>query len=174
MRVISPRPQLKEAFMSMLKTTAQIVSILVFALFATFASAQERPPYGAPINTATAKKVAAGALAECQKNKWRMAVAVVDTHGFLVYFEKIDDTQTASIKIAVQKAKASAMYRRPTRAFVDAIAKTGPAVMTLPGVVGSPGGMPILVNGAVIGGIGVSGGTGDEDEQCAKAGLAAM
>jgi len=160
--------------MSMLKTTVQILSILIFALFATLVSAQERPPYGATIDAATAKKVAGGALAECQKNKWRMAVAIVDTHGFLVYFEKIDDTQTASIRIAVQKAKAAAMYRRPTRAFVDAIKKTGPAIMTLPGVIGSPGGLPVLVNGAVIGAIGVTGGTGDEDEQCAKAGLAAM
>ena len=66
------------------------------------------------------------------------------------------------------------MYRRPTRVFVDTIAKAGPAIMTLPGVVASPGGLPIMVGGKVIGGIGVSGVTGDQDEQCAKAGLSAM
>jgi uncharacterized protein GlcG (DUF336 family) len=66
------------------------------------------------------------------------------------------------------------MYRRPTRAFVDAIAKTGPATMTLPGVVASPGGLPIFSGGKVIGGVGVSGVTGDQDEQCSKAGLAGM
>jgi glc operon protein GlcG len=160
--------------MSALKSITQVLGILVFALFATQAAAQDRPPYGTAVNAATAKKIAAGVLAECQKNNWRVAVAVVDNHGFLVYFDRIDDTQTASSQIAVDKAKAAAMYRRPTRAFVDAIAKAGPAIMTLPGVVASPGGVPIMVGGRVIGGVGVSGVTGDQDEQCAKAGVAAM
>jgi len=77
-----------------------------------------------------------------------------------------------SYDIAIGKARAAATYRRPTRAFVDAIAKSGPAVMTLPGVVASPGGLPIMSGGRVTGGVGVSGVTGDQDEQCAKAGLA--
>jgi glc operon protein GlcG len=160
--------------MSVLKSITQVLGILVFALFATQAAAQDRPPYGTAVNLATAKKIAAGALAECLKNNWRVAVAVVDNHGFLLYFEKIDDTQTSSGQIAVDKAKAAAMYRRPTRAFVDAIAKGGPAIMTLPGVVGSPGGLPIMVGGKIVGGVGVSGVTGDQDEQCSKAGVAAM
>ena len=160
--------------MSAPKTIMHILSILVFALFATLASAQDRPPYGTAVNVATAKKIAAGALAECQKNNWRVAVAIVDNHGFLLYYEMIDDTQTSSAQIAVDKAKAAAMYRRPTRVFLDTIAKTGPAIMTLPGVVASPGGLPIMVGGKVIGGVGVSGVTGDQDEQCAKAGIAAM
>ena len=143
-------------------------------LFAVAVSAQDRPPYGTAINGATAKKIVAGVLAECQKNNWRVAAAVVDNHGFLVHFEVIDDTQTVSSQIAVDKAKAAAMYRRPTRAFLDAIAKGGPAIMTLPGVVASAGGLPIMVGGKVIGGVGVSGVTGDQDEQCAKAGIAAM
>jgi len=158
--------------MSTLKTSMRILSFLTFALFMTLASAQQRPGYGTAINLAAAKKIAAGALAECQKNNWWVAVAVVDNHGFLVYFEKLDDTQTASGRIAIQKAKAAATYRRPTRAFADAIAKGGPAIMTLPGAIASPGGMPIFSDGKVIGGIGVSGVTGDQDEQCAKAGLA--
>lgn len=160
--------------MSALRTIGQLGIIVIFMACATFASAQDRPPYGPDVNLATAKKIAAGAIAEAQKNKWRMAVAVVDNHGFLVYFEKIDDTQTASIQIAIDKAKAAAMYRRPTRAWVDSIAKGGPAVMTLPGVVGSPGGMPIMVGGKVIGAVGVSGATGDQDEQVAKAGIGGM
>lgn len=161
--------------MSAAKTTMQFLSLVaLFISFMTAAPAQERPAYGTAINVATAKKIAAGVLAECRNNNWRVAVAVVDNHGFLVYFETIDDTQTASKQIAVDKAKAAAMYRRPTRAFVDAIAKGGPAIMTLPGVVASPGGLPIFAEGRVIGGVGVSGVTGDQDEQCAKAGLAAM
>jgi uncharacterized protein GlcG (DUF336 family) len=123
---------------------------------------------------AAAKKIAAATLAECQKNNWNVAVAVVDTHGFLVYFERMENTQSASIEIAQGKAKVGAMYRRTTRVFAEVIAKNGPAVMTLPGVMASPGGMPIFADGKVIGGVGVSGVTGDQDEQCAKAGLAGM
>lgn len=137
------------------------------------ASAQDRrPDYGPDVNAATAKKIAAGVIAECAKNKWNVAVAVVDNHGFLVYFERMDNTQTASMDIAVGKARAAATYRRPTRAFMDAINKGSPATATLPGVFASPGGLPILVGGNVTGGVGVSGVTGDQDEQCAKAGLA--
>jgi glc operon protein GlcG len=100
-----------------------------------------------------------------------VAVAVVDNHGFLVYFERMDNTQTASMDIAVGKAKAAATYRRPTRVFTDVINKGGVATATLPGVFASPGGLPIMVDGKVTGGVGVSGVTGDRDEQCAKAGL---
>ena len=141
-------------------------------VLAVGASAQERrPDYGTEVNAAAAKKIAAGVLAECQKNGWNVAVAVVDNHGFLVYFERMDNTQTASMDIAIGKAKAAATYRRPTRAFMDVINKGGPATATLPGVFASPGGMPIMVDGKVTGGVGVSGVTGDQDEQCAKAGL---
>lgn len=145
------------------------------ALLAAPAIGQDqRPGYGPSINIAMAKKIAAGIVAECQANKWNIAVAIVDTHGSLVYFERMEDTQTASMEIAVLKARASATYRRTTRAFAEVIAKSGPAVMTLPGVVASPGGMPIFVGGKVIGAAGVSGVTGDQDEQCAKAGIAGM
>jgi uncharacterized protein GlcG (DUF336 family) len=139
---------------------------------AASASAQDRrPEYGTAVNAVGAKKIAAGVLAECQKNGWNVAVAVVDNHGFLVYFERMDNTQTASMDIAVGKARAAATYRRPTRVFTDVINKGGPATATLPGVFASPGGLPIMVDGKVTGGVGVSGVTGDQDEQCAKAGL---
>ena len=141
---------------------------------ATTATAQDRrPEYGTAVNAVAAKKIAAGVLAECQKNGWNVAVAVVDNHGFLVYFERMDNTQTASMEIAVGKARAAATYRRPTRVFADVINKCGPATATLPGVFASPGGLPIMVDGKVIGGVGVSGVTGDQDEQCSKAGLGA-
>jgi uncharacterized protein GlcG (DUF336 family) len=152
----------------------QVLGLLLCALFAASASAQQRPDYGTPVTVDQAKKIAAGIVAECKSNKWNVAVAVADTAGNLVYFERIDNTQTASMDIAILKARAAATYRRPTRAFADAIAKGGPAIMTLPGIVASPGGVPIMVGGKVIGAVGVSGVTGDQDEQCAKAGLAAM
>jgi glc operon protein GlcG len=151
-----------------------VLSALVLALFAVSAPAQQRPGYGTPVTVDQAKKIAAGVVKECQSNKWNVAVAIVDTHGLLIYFERMEDTQTASSKIAIMKARAAATYRRPTRAFVDAIAQTGPATLSLPGVVASPGGVPIMVGGKVIGAVGASGVTGDQDEQCAKAGLAGL
>jgi uncharacterized protein GlcG (DUF336 family) len=145
---------------------------VALAASASLALAQDRrPDYGTAVNVAQAKKIAAGVIAECAKNQWNVAVAVVDNHGYLVYFERMDNTQTASMDIAVGKAKAAATYRRPTRAFADVINKGGPATATLPGVFASPGGLPIMVEGKVTGGVGVSGVTGDQDEQCAKAGL---
>ena len=147
-------------------------SIAVFAIAA--AAQDQRPGYGPAINTATAKRIAAGVIAECQKNNWNIAVAMVDPHGSLLYFERMEDTQYASGDIAIAKARAAATFRRPTRAFMDVINKGGPATATLPGVVGSPGGVPIFVGGKVVGAAGVSGVTGDQDEQCSKAGVAGM
>src|SRR2546429_9617865 len=112
-----------------------ILVAATLAAFATAASAQDkRPDYGTDINAVGAKKIAADVLAECQKSQWNVAVAVVDNHGFLVYFERMDNTQTASMDIAVGKARSAATYRRPTRAFVDAINKGSAAPATLPGV----------------------------------------
>ena len=86
----------------------------------------------------------------------------------------MEDTQYSSADIAIGKAKAAATYRRPTRVFADVINKGGPATATLPGVFASPGGVPIMVGGKVTGAVGVSGVTGDQDEQCSKAGIAGM
>ena len=151
-----------------------LVGAALLALCVGASAQDKRPDYGTDVNAAGAKKIAAGVVAECQKNGWNVAVAVVDNHGFLVYFERMDNTQTASMDIAVGKARAAATYRRPTRAFMDVINKGGPATATLPGVVGSPGGVPIFVDGKITGAVGVSGVTGDQDEQCSKAGVAGM
>jgi len=138
---------------------------------ASVAVAQDRrPENGPPINIAAAKKIAAGVLAECAKNNWNVAVAIVEPNGSLVYFERMENTQYASMDVAIDKARASAMYRRPTRVFMEVINKA-PATATLRGVSASPGGNPIMADGKVIGAVGVSGVTGDQDEQCAKAGL---
>jgi uncharacterized protein GlcG (DUF336 family) len=139
------------------------------------AGAQDRRPgYGPSVTVTQAKKIAAAAVAECQKNGWNIAVAIVDPHGTLVYYEKMEDTQYASANIAIGKAWGAATYRRPTRAFADVINKGGPATATLPGVIASPGGVPLMVDGKVIGAVGASGVTGDQDEQCSTAGAKAM
>ena len=155
--------------MSALKTLATTLSAALIAL-PVLAQEAPRPSYGANITTEAAKKIAAGVLKECAANKWNVAVAVVDTAGGLVFYERMEDTQSASYDIAIMKAKAAATYRRTTRVFMEGINKA-PATATLPGVVGSPGGVPIFVSGKIIGAVGVSGVTGDQDEQCAKAGI---
>jgi len=148
-----------------------LVWIAVAVGFPYVAAMQGQPNmYGPSIMADQAKGIAAAAVAEARKNQWTMAIAIVDTAGDLVYFERMDNTQIASMDIAVGKAKAAATYRRPTRVFMDVINKA-PATATLPGVFASPGGVPIMADGKVIGAVGVSGVTGDQDEQCAKAGL---
>src|SRR6266850_215414 len=147
---------------------------LGFMLFAAGAVAQDRPPYGQDVNLELAKKIAAGAAAESKKNGWRMAIAIVDNHGFLVYYERMDDTQTASVQIALDKAKAAATFRRPTKAFEDGIAKGRVALLGLNGATPIEGGLPIMSGGRVIGGIGVSGAAADQDAQAAMAGLKAL
>jgi len=155
-------------------TSAKIMLGLALALSAGLASAQERPPYGNPITIDQAKKIAAGALAESKKNNWRMAISIVDNHGFPVYFERMEDTQTASIQIALDKAKSAAMFRRPTKVFEDGVAKGRVALLGLTGAMPIEGGLPIMVDGRVIGGIGVSGANADQDAQAAQAGLNAL
>jgi glc operon protein GlcG len=157
-----------------MKKTRIVLGLALAAMACSAAAQDRRPGYGPQLNTATAKKLAAGTLAECAKNSWNVAVAVVDTHGSLVYFERMDDTQYASMDIAIGKARAAATYRRPTRAFADVINKGGPATATLPGVMASPGGVPVFLDGRIVGAVGVSGVTGDQDEQCAMAGIKSM
>jgi uncharacterized protein GlcG (DUF336 family) len=134
------------------------------------------PSYGPPITTEQAKKAAALALAEARRNNWAMAAAVVDPNGTLVYFEKIDDTQHASARIAIDKARSAALFKRPTKTFQDSVERggVGMRVMMLRGAVAVEGGVPLLVDGKIAGGLGVSGGTAEQDGQCCKAATDAM
>ena len=129
------------------------------------------PSYGPPITTEQAKKVAALALAEARANNWTMAAAIVDPNGTLVYFEKIDDTQHASARIAIDKARSAAMFKRPTKTFQDSVERGGIGlrVMMLRGAMPVEGGVPIVIDGKIVGGLGVSGGTAEQDGQCCKA-----
>src|SRR6266481_2524437 len=137
---------------------------------AGLALAQQPPPspaatgpladYGPPITTEQAKAVAAAAVAEARKNNWRMAVAIVGPAGELVYFEKMDGTQLASIEIAQGKARTAVMFQRPSKAFADHYAGRNRAFTTFPEKpVASEGGVPIVVDGKIIGAIGASGGS---------------
>ena len=128
--------------------------------------------YGPSISLENAKKVAAAALAEVRKNNWTMAVAVVDTNGDLVYFEKMDDTPLGSTIVCQEKARSAARFKRPTKAFQDVVASGGDGlrILGLPGAVPLEGGVPIIVDGKIVGAIGVSGATSAQDAQCANAG----
>jgi uncharacterized protein GlcG (DUF336 family) len=144
----------------------------VLTLCAASAFAQLPNPYGMSINADNAKKAAAAALAEARKNNWTMAAAVVDTAGDLVYFEKLDGTQAASVNIAVDKARSAARFKRPTKALQDVLAAGGDGLrlLALQGAVPVEGGLPLLMDGKIVGAIGLSGGTSQQDGQCAKVG----
>jgi uncharacterized protein GlcG (DUF336 family) len=145
--------------------------VLSLALASLTTLAQQRPPYGVAVNLETAKKVGAAAIAEAKKNNWNVAVAVVDNHGFLVYYEMLDDTQTASANVAIEKARTAAMYRRPSKEFEDGIAGGRTAILGLPGVTPIEGGLPLVVGGKMIGAVGVSGVNSSQDATVARAGV---
>ena len=133
-------------------------------------------PYGEPIKLDQAKKAAAAALAESTKRGWAMCIAVVSPSGDLVYFEKMDDCQYASVTIAQHKARTAARYRRPTLVFERLLGKGAffSYLPTLDDAIMSRGGNPIVVGGKIIGAIGVSGGTGTQDDVISQAGVAAL
>lgn len=129
-------------------------------------------PYGQSIGAEKAKQVLAAAEAEGKKRDWKMNIAVVDTNGELVVFLRTEGAQIASVNISQGKAKTAARFRRPTRAFFNGMQATAGAYLpTLdPTLIASPGGIPLIEGGKLIGAIGCSGGTGDQDEIICKAG----
>jgi len=159
-----------------LRFVTTIAALSMIALGAGAASAQLPNPYGEAISTDNAKKVAAAALDVARKQGWKDAVAVVDAAGDLVYFEKLDGTQAASIDLAIDKARSSARFKRPTKAFLDQLSAGGAGLRFLGfrGVVPTDGGVPLVMDGKIVGAIGVSGGTGEQDGQCAAAGAGAV
>jgi uncharacterized protein GlcG (DUF336 family) len=123
-----------------------------------------------------AKLAAAAAVTEAHTHGWAMAIAIVDPAGLLVYFEKMTDTQNASVELSLEKARTSALFRRPTRVFQDALAAGGDnlRILGLTGAMPNAGGIPIVVNGKLIGAIGVSGGSVDQDAEVAQSGASAV
>jgi glc operon protein GlcG len=147
------------------------VAVVVMPVFAQLPN-----PYGTAINLESARKVATAAIAEARKNQWNMAIAIVDPAGELVYFEKLDGTQAASINIAIDKARSSARFKRPTKALQDVLATGGAGLrmLALDGAVPVEGGVPILMDAKIVGAIGVSGGTSQQDTEVATAAAAAV
>ena len=131
-------------------------------------------PYGTPVTLERAQAAIAAAVAESKKRDWKMNIAVVDSGGNLVAFQRMDGAQIASVKIAEHKAQASANFRRETKAFEAGIQSGLNYLITLDGVIGSRGGILLMDGGKLIGAIGCSGGTGSQDEVVCKVGAAAV
>src|SRR5258708_37792540 len=132
------------------------------------------PEYGPPVNNEQAKEAAEGAVAEAKKNNWHMAITIVGPEGELIYFEKMDGTQSSSAALAQAKARTSALFRRPSKAFADQFGAGNTAFMTFPDgarPIASERGLPIVLNGKLVGAIGVSGGTAQQDTAAATAGV---
>ena len=163
----------------MRKLVVTSVALCAAILLGTNAGAQAPappPPYGETINIETAKKAAAAAAEESKKNGWAMCIAIVAPSGDLVYFERMDNCQYGSIVISQHKAKAATIFRRPTKVFEDRIAAGGAGLtaLTLDGIIASEGGIPIVIGGKIVGGMGCSGGTGQQDGQACTAGVNAV
>lgn len=139
-------------------------------------AAAQAPSYGTNINLEQARKVIAAGQVEAKKNNWPVAIAVVDTAGNLVAFEKLDDTQTASVEVAQDKARSSAIYRRSSKVFEDLVAGAGAGtrVLNLRNASTVEGGIPLTVGGKIVGAVGVSGVTSQQDGVVAKAATEAL
>jgi glc operon protein GlcG len=153
---------------------------IVVVLVATSTGAQQPPapaappvtPYGSPITLEQAKKVMAASEAEATKNKWNVVITILDSGGNLVMSHRMDGAQFGSIEVAREKAYSSVAFRRPSKVFEDGVAQGGLnlRILRLAGASPLEGGIPIIVDGKIIGAVGVSGGTSQQDGQIAKAG----
>ncbi len=155
--------------------TFRILVALLFSTIALVSQAQVQT-YGPNITLAQAKTVLAAAEAEAAKQNFTVAIAVVDTAGNLVAFSKGDNTQIASVNVSQGKAYTAVGFKRPTKALQDTLAAGGVGLrtLTLEGVVAAEGGVPLVLNGQIVGAIGVSGMTSEQDGVVAAAGVAAL
>lgn len=158
-----------------IKLLSSLLAAAVLWCFASAAQAQV-PQYGANVSHEQARKAIAGAVANSKAQNLPMAISVVDTAGQMVAFERMDNTQFGSIAVAQDKAASAALFRRPTKVFQDALAAGGAGlrILTLRGANAVEGGIPLVIDGKIIGAIGVSGGSAEQDGVVAKAGLDAM
>lgn len=165
-------------------TTIAFAAALAFAAPLAASAQQPTPapapppvvPYGTPITLEAAKKAMAGAEAEAKKNNWPMAISILDSTGHLVLFQRLENTQYGSISAAMEKAQTALDFRRPSKLFEDIVAQGGLGLrlLGLRNAMPIEGGVPIVVDGKVVGSIGVSGGTAPQDGQVARAGADAM
>jgi uncharacterized protein GlcG (DUF336 family) len=166
--------------MTMMKSLAAAAAIVVLGTASALAQAAPTPPsppapYGTPISFEKAKKALAAAEEEAVKNKWHVVITIVDSTGHLVALSRLDNVQYASLRIAEGKARTALDFRRPTKALEDAVSGGGAGLrfLAIEGLTPLEGGIPIVVDGKIIGAIGVSGVTSAQDAQIARAGAEA-
>jgi glc operon protein GlcG len=153
------------------------IAILLGLLLGIPALAQQGPPaYGPSISLAAAKRVMAAAEKEAISNNWQMTIAILDSGGHIVLMQRLDNSQLGSEDVALSKARSSVNFRRPTKVFSDSLAQGGANIrlLTIEGLTPLPGGVPLIHDGLLIGAIGVSGGSGEQDDQVANAGANAL
>jgi glc operon protein GlcG len=154
-----------------------VIVAIVMMGFASGVFAQSPPPYGSPISLDVAKKVATAAMDEAKKNNWvPVVVVVIDWSGSPVYLERMDGTLYAGVDVAMKKAGSAAAFKRSTKDFADLLAQggLGNRFLALPHAMPVEGGLPIVIEGKIVGAIGVSGATAPQEGQIAAAGLAAL
>src|SRR4029453_5121111 len=160
--------------MNPIKIVAAAVAIMLVTALTAFAQ-QPPAPYGAPMSLDAAKKAMAASEAEAKKNNWPVAIAILDTTGSLVMLQKLDSTQTGSVEIAIGKARTALDFRRPSKALQGVVAGGGAGLrlLSVRNMLALEGGVPVIVDGKVVGAVGVSGVTSEQDAQVAMAGAAA-
>ena len=158
------------------KTFALVVAAAILCGPPVSAQQQQPSPYGAPIELETAKKMMAAAEVEAVRNNWQVAIAIIDSGGHLVMMQKLDNTQLVSIRVAEAKAKTALGFRLPTKLLEDAVAAggAGSRLLAVEGIAPFEGGFPIILDGKIIGAIGVAGVLSAQDAQVARAGLATV
>jgi uncharacterized protein GlcG (DUF336 family) len=151
-------------------------TVLLFVAASASAQAPAPPPYGPAITLEQAKKAMAGAEAEAKKNNWNVVITILDSGGHVVMVSRLDGAQWGSLDVARDKAHSAVAFRRPTKVFQDLVAQGGAnlRLLNLSGASLLEGGIPIVVGGRLIGAIGVSGVTSEQDAQIAKAGADAL
>jgi uncharacterized protein GlcG (DUF336 family) len=159
--------------MTRLAALALLLSLGFLSVVPAAAQAPAPPPaYGMPIGLEQAKKVMAGAEAEAKKNNWPVVIAILDSGGQLVMLQRLDNAQWGSVEIAKEKARSAVALRRPTKALQDAVAQGGANLRLLNiGYSVLEGGIPIVVDGKIVGAVGVSGVLSQQDAQVAQAGI---
>ena len=159
----------------MRRPTTPILALAVIAAAATLVPQHAHAQATKPVLTLEqVKRVVAAAEAEAARNDWNVVIAVVDDGGNLMYLQRNERVQLASLEIAQKKARSAAYYRRATKGFSDALAEGRTAVLTLPDAMPLEGGVPLLIGEVVVGAIGVSGVTAQQDGQIAAAGAAVL
>lgn len=160
--------------MSRRRSLAFLAGVVALAGAAVPAHAQMPIGYGPPVTLAQALPIAAAAIAEAAKNNWTVVVAIVDTGGHLVLLERMERTQVGSVEVAIGKARTANGFKRPTKAFEDAVTGGRSVILALPGAVPIEGGLPLVLDDKIVGAIGISGATSQQDGVVAKAAADAL